>query len=762
MTKRRKTPATKIEREVNAEYAERRARRLFSNSRAVALLDRLGVNADTAKHFRLGLSERYMSRNGAIFEKALLAPVINRTGIFISQSVYLNLPELTVNPAHPLQWMRGAARTYYSGAFRNQSSLAVCASCLDLWSLRQTLGSLEREMDLLLIASTDLSRIPAEWRQSRFWEPFKAVFLIPGGTEESENTAAQIARFSGRKIRRISFPANNVSNWRQYRETDPDREDLKLLFDTAADIEPKIAEDGENNRRSGRFEYRPVDILSSFHRGFLYYPVRTLFNQFERGKSPDGKAQAVLSSRVETIIVRSDRTIHTIGEALAPRGTPPADRILQLSDGTILETRPRASSYATWSWNSIKRFLSGKAQTRPLKTLLGEVKSLLRNSVWLPNAYDYDLLTALVPVTYSQAVFSSVPMIVATGPPATGKSALGRAMASVCANAVIAGQISAAGIARLIDQTRGFVVLDDLESVGTRTGRKDKPQFNELVQSLKLSYNKETSVKLWTDVRGGMRVERLNFFGVKMINNTTGTDPILGSRTLRVRTIKMSPSIESDFGLEESISGKSLSRLRDELHVWAFENARLIDSIYKKSVPRATNRFEEITAPLRVIAELAEDTELSEGLQKALDKQLAASSEPAKPVEIVKRAMEILVQSGFRAVSPTHLALQMKSVTRDSGVETSEDMQVDDPVWVGRQMRRAGCVENNAPMLRKRVRGKSLRVYPISERFISESLGNSQQSRNESLEERAAGDFCTECSNCEYNQLGCPLQKSKP
>jgi acid phosphatase family membrane protein YuiD len=96
-------------------------------------------------------------------------------------------------------------------------------------------------------------------------------------------------------------------------------------------------------------------------------------------------------------------------------------------------------------------------------------------------------------------------------------------MVRICANAASIGQASAAGVARLIHETKGFVVMDDLESVGTRSG-KDASQFNELIQALKLSYNKETSWKIWTDVSRGMRVERLNFFGVKMINNTTGAD----------------------------------------------------------------------------------------------------------------------------------------------------------------------------------------------------------------------------------------------
>jgi hypothetical protein len=100
-------------------------------------------------------------------------------------------------------------------------------------------------------------------------------------------------------------------------------------------------------------------------------------------------------------------------------------------------------------------------------------------------------------------------------------------MKDVCANSALVGQGSAATIARLIDLSRGFVVLDDIESIGSN---KADAQFSELIQGLKLSYKKSTAAKIWTDIKT-MKVEKLNFFGIKMINNTTGVDAILGSRS---------------------------------------------------------------------------------------------------------------------------------------------------------------------------------------------------------------------------------------
>ncbi|HWS86443.1 MAG TPA: hypothetical protein VN282_05750 [Pyrinomonadaceae bacterium] len=194
---------------------------------------------------------------------------------------------------------------------------------------------------------------------------------------------------------------------------------------------------------------------------------------------------------LETVVIRSDRTVHTAVWSRSRKGTKQQNQVLRLSDGTLISDEPRANKYGTWSWGSVNAYLQGKSRARPLGEMLREVEEYLRSSVWLPYDEDYALLALTVPVTYAQAVFDAVPLIFLNGPAGSGKSQTGRAMARVSANAYVCGQSSAASIARFIDESRGFVVLDDLEAVGNKGG-----EFSELVQALKQSYSKATATKL--------------------------------------------------------------------------------------------------------------------------------------------------------------------------------------------------------------------------------------------------------------------------
>src|SRR5207237_566662 len=118
-------------------------------------------------------------------------------------------------------------------------------------------------------------------------------------------------------------------------------------------------------------------------------------------------------------------------------------------------------------------------------------------------------------------------------------------------------------------------------------------EFSELAQALKLSYNQETATKLWTDVKT-MRTERLNFFGVKLINNTRGADSILGSRMLRIQTARIPEHQRSQFGESRPADWRRIDELRDELHTWTFENVAAIDAEYRRLFPKDSDRAEEI------------------------------------------------------------------------------------------------------------------------------------------------------------------------
>lgn len=747
-------------RPANREFLARRQKRLFETIAAMEWLENRGIRKQAIQTFYLGLSETYIDRKGTTHRNALLGPVIGVDGIPLNRTVYYNIPGITLNPAADNGWMKGSPTTYYAEAKKGCKSIFICEGPKDLWRTWQAFYDAEDAPDVLLISSTHGSAMPVEWQHFSFWSQFDLVFLGHDNDSAGDKTAQSIAHVAGHETLRVRPPKEKGKDWTDFWQHGGSMGEFKALLSEANLISEEITASIED-KKPGRYDYKPIDIATAFHRGYLYYPVRTLNNALESVKGNDGYAEQQLVARIETVVVRSDRTVHVVREDPAPKGTPPEERVLRLTDGTLIESKPKASIYSTWSWASINAYRNGKSKFRDLAIILKEVNTYLRQAVWLPYEFDYDMLTLLVPVTYAQAVFQSVPMILVVGPAGSGKSALGRAMARICANAASVGQVSAAGVARLIHETKGFVVMDDLESVGSRSG-KDIPQFNELIQALKLSYNKETSWKIWTDVSRGMRVERLNFFGVKMINNTTGTDNILGSRMLRVQTRKVPNELREVLGVHEDFDAPWLNRLRDELHTWTFEHVALIDATYKRLFPQPTDRASEIAAPLRVFADIAGDEDIASGLDYVLTMNRRSVADPDDPIEVMKEAMKRLVRDGYKQISTTHVVLEMKTLIDQNADRhlTNEIAKWEDPAWVGRQLRTHDIIETNSQGGRQWLFGKSLRIYPIKDHFIDEALGSESESVPGYMI-RNPVDFCSGCTDCRYRIAGCPIMESR-
>lgn len=748
-------------RQGNSEFQRKRQKRLRENKQAVRKLREIGLTDRTIEQYRLGLSEPYSGKDQLLHENALLAPVLSERGVLTSQTVYCNLPGITVNPSAENRWMRGASMTYHSEKFEHHTSLLVVDELTDLWLTQQFLDEWKDKLNLLIICSTHPDRMPSEWHDRAFWERFERIYVGYSNNAAGDRRAASLAEFTGREVRRIRLPLNFGTSWTEFWQKEGTVEDFYRLLFEAAVIGTEISDSSTDSDSLGRFPYQPIDISTVFNNGFLYYPVRTLINSLESFRGDRGDSLTRKTTRTETVVVRSDRTIHTVHEEPAPRGTPPSERVLRLTDGTLIDAYPKASVYTTWSWNSIRDYQESKSRTRPLKVLLREIKTFLKESVWLPFEYDYDLLTLLAPVTYAQAVFQSVPMILVTGEAGSGKSALGRAMCRICANAAAVGQISAAAIARLIHETRGFVLLDDLESIGRRS-KRESSLFNELIQALKLSYNKETSFRLWTDVSRGMRVERLNFFGVKMINNTTGVDDILGSRMLRVSTRKISRELELQLVPSQSLRSRvKLDSLRDELHTWTFENVSLIDMTYRRLFPYISDRNAEISSPLRVFAEIAEDEKLARGVDRALKVKTEQVKEPPDAVSVMIQAVRRLVREGYDKISSTHVMLEMKNILGSFRYQAlnGDAFKWDDASWVGRQLRLYELIDVNLVPDRLSLFGKSLRVYPVKEKVLNE-IADENKNCHEFLR-RHPLSFCSGCKNCAYRDFNCPIMMSR-
>jgi hypothetical protein len=742
-------------RALNHEFNARLRKRLRDNKRAIQYLTNRGLTLETVEHLGLGLSAPYRGKKTRReHADALMYPLRNHEGKFYNKYGYYNVPDVTLNPLAGGGWISGDALIYYGGSAAGRRLAFVCQRPIDLWRHWQALEATDIGRDILLLCSTHESEFPREWKEARFWEGWETVFLGFDNDPVGEFLSTRLAELVGRDARRALVPAVYGKDWTEFWQGGADTAEFIRLLRDAPTFSFKIRGDHEGEQGYGRFPYRPVNINGAYHNGHLYYTVQILNRA--TGLAPrDGGGKVVRDvERLETVVVRSDRTVHTAMLADAPRGTRERDRVLRLTDGTLIDREPLPNRYGTWSWPSIKAYLDGRSKARPLGEILRDVEAYLRASVWLPYEEDYALLTLTVPVTFSQAIFDSAPLIFVNGPAGSGKSELGRAMARVCCNAYVCGQSSAATIARFIDESRGFVVLDDMEMIGGRGG-----QFGELVQALKLSYNQATAVKLWTDVRT-MRTQTLDFFGVKMINNTRGTGEILGSRMLRVRTARMPEGVRARFGEQRPAKSSGLGRLRDELHTWTFGNVKRIEETYRALYPKTPDRSDEITAPLKVLAHIAGDPEMSSRLEVALTKQVGQPVSADAPPRLLHEALKNLIAQGYDAVSPTHVTLEMRRLHGEGGAPTSgETPEWLNAVWVGRMLHGQGVLDLE-PQAYRRIRlfGMNLRFFRLRESYLEE-VQTSFASRGTSIPiaSRQPTDFCGDCESCPYAIVGCEI-----
>ena len=742
---------------LNPEFHARLKKRLRQNSEALAYLKGLGLTDETIEHYGLGLSIPYKSRTSREEQgDALCYPVINRAGAFTNKYGYYNVPGVTKGAGHEDGWSSGEARTYYTAPMEGCQNIFVCDTAREVWRLRQETKGQGIYDGLLFVASTRPDDFPDEWEAPGFWSRWETVYLGFGAGMVGEARAAKLASLIEREARRITPPVEAGGNWGGFWNNSLEgAREFGELIDAAPFMSVRLNIEDDDGEQPGRFGYRPVNINGAYHDGNLYYTARVLNRGVDIERRDSGEDVVQQTERLETVVVKSDRTVHTTAVRPAPKGTRFEDRVLRLTDGTLVERPPSPNRYGTWSWHSIKSYLAGTSKTRKLKDILADVERHLRSSVWLPHEENYALLTLTVPVTYAQSVFDSVPIIFLHGPAGSGKSETGRAMARVCANAYVCGQSTAASIARFIDESRGFVVLDDLEVIGGRGG-----EFGELVQALKLSYNKETAVKLWTDVKT-MRTMRLNFFGVKMINNTRGADEILGSRMLRIQTGKIPEHLKTKFQETALTEAVKLRSLRDELHTWTYMNVSEIESQYRSLCPKHSDRAAEISAPLKVMSALAGGGELGRMLDLALVRQQQKALELDDPLKVMRRALRNLAIQGHETVSVTQVALEMRHVLTLSlgSAFLAGFPEWTKSEWVGRKLRSEGLVKERFDVARRiRVWGANLRFYTISSAFLERVM---KYCASEKIQypttTKKPQDFCQICETCQYRSVSCEI-----
>jgi hypothetical protein len=721
-----------------------------------------GLTQPTIGHFGLGLSDVYTDKEGINRGKVVTAPMRSLSdGIFLNKNYFVAVPDYSINPKSQNGWMPKPVFSYWSEGRKDQRILLVCEGLKDVWRMWQELHAHGLTDQIMLLSSTHGSANPDEWKSSEFWESWDKIFLGQDNDVPGRGYVATVQGYIGKAAYRVEVPTSFGKDWTDFWQNGGTIEQFKeLLTNAPLAGEVNVQKDRQDDTKPnvvpqiGTFSYDPVDIAGAYVNGYLYYPiqVRQVVGYNDAGKPLE---------KLQTFVIRSDRKQFGYAYSEAPPGTPQSQRVLRLTDGTVIMKEPRPSRWKTWSWDSIMEYKSGKAKVRPIRQIVLEIVEVLKQAVWLPNQEDYIALALTVPVTYVQSVFESVPLILMNGDKNTGKSETGKAMNLLCANSAFIGQISAASAARLIDESRGFVVLDDVEKLAAKS---DHDSISDFIQAIKVSYNKSSATKLWTDSKT-MKVEELNFYGVKMLNNTLGTDPILMSRMIRIQTLRKPEGMEPHQRQFDANDKCKLRALRNELHCWAFSNVELVDKTYQKVFATKSERHDEIAAPLRTIAQLVSDPVVTAQLEVCLARQKVQQQQHTAddPTQTLREAVINLIRDGYERATVTHVTLELRTLL-DENFGMTNKQEIPDwaqPIWIGRQLRALALVDD-VELGRDRLWGKNLRLIKFSDHIVHEATHDKDGNQiYESRPQKDVKDFCQQCSDCPYRDTECDMQKKR-
>ncbi|MFT5692008.1 MAG: hypothetical protein ACI92E_001339, partial [Oceanicoccus sp.] len=679
-------------------------------------------------------------------------------------------------------WAVGEPLAYHSKAVTIETSIAIITEGQkDLWILDEYLASTPYARNVVLLSSTHGTNIPHEWLDENYWELFDRIFIATDNDGPGDTFANNLAGTIGQPTYRVRVP----HSYNQKSDSGTDISDFVLSnpplrdFERLLKLAPETMSESHNNNQEdshkpldsvnpGSYGYAPIDVNGGFDksRSLLHYPLT--IHQVEKQqkfsssglKAEDAQGEEVweVTERLRTIVLRSDQKILQVITPKAPSGTSTVDMVLRLNDGTIIKEKPTTNSYSTWDWQHAQQFMSGAIILESTETLVNKAISHLKGSVWLPHSEDYALLALTVLATYVQEAFDAVPYVLANGIAGSGKSQLGMAMAELSCNSNVVGAITAATMSREINNTSGLLVIDDLEGIAASS--KNNTQVNDMLQFLKVGYKKATSNRRVTEGQGEKaKVVNLNLFGIKFITNTQGVEGILGTRMLTIHTRKM---VEGQTISQRPLPTHETYALRQQLHGWAFSNVAKLYDHYCLKYSENTNRDNEISAPLRVIAHFCNSQEISDALEKSLGKQDRYRHDDNDPVAVLLEAVDNLIQRGYYTPTLQHIVMEMSTLVEDGfGQESRSDIpDWSKPEWVSRQLKQHDLIEHQTKTKRVRLYGKSLRTVTITRQKL-DAVILPFTANGGVVEKQEARAFCKGCDDCPYAAQGCDMMSAR-
>ncbi|MGM0743554.1 MAG: hypothetical protein ACQEVT_18525 [Pseudomonadota bacterium] len=719
--------------------------RLKPDGEAWGYLDGIGLDPEEIKErFGVGLAARSNSKDGRPSGQWLTAPVVGRDGVLLKRMVKLVVPDLTVNPQDAESWCAGAPLTYWCGPDTEKPWLFVAPRVRDAWRVWQAIRGTSLEARMAIIASTDHGALPEEWKSADFWCGRQRIYLGHDNDTLGEQTASRIRMRIPRDFLRIEVPRSVGCNWIDFFSENPEPagveaferqlEEAHVIGLKAPKVTPPVP---LSDQKEGIYEDGRININGAFENGQMYYPfqVRKVENVQRRKQKSDGTFDVfwIKTTFYETRVVRSDGAMLGVNVAPAPRGVEEEDRVIVLDDGTEILSIPKPREFSTWTWPNIRKFVDdlsvGKTSHRPLSEIMTDLRVHLRQVIWLPNETDYDLIAAYVVISYCYNAFGAIPMLLLNGEKGSGKSSLGEAIADLSFNGQMLGGGSEKAFVRAVDQGRGLLVLDDLEAVGRRGA--DDSGYGDINQILKVGYSKATGLKSVFGEKGTIRI--LNFYCPKVITNIRGIDAVNATRMYTILCRPM-PSAIAESG---RILGRDLSvsePLRQELHAWGMANILDVHRRYEDKAGNRSDRAEQIATPLRVIADMTDDTAFIEAVNTALARLAYGKRGAAGAEDLVIQAVEAAIERGARSLISlaqirAELALIPESRLLEPANQVPQDLApLQDHNALGRLLRTLG-IRRTTDGPRVRLSGQLMRCYELDRDFVAGVLERAKEEK---------------------------------
>jgi hypothetical protein len=762
----RPTPAD-LNRTITAEDAYLR-RHVSSLGRETAAMEWLtkqrGYSPTVVRRFHLGL-ERGGAKSKA--NNALIFPRMNDEGQITRHYFHYPVPGLTTfnkprdETAGSWGFKSDLPYFYFSGAAAGKSEILICEGFKDLWAVATLLEQdINLQQTLLVVTATHgagqtpkcIAAIPTDW-----WQRFQTIFI---GLDDDKTGRAAIdasvraLNSFGCEVKWARVPPHVAT----VKDKRADWNDL-LLKGSLSDFRSTLSNasvyavpsDVPNKDSNGNaLSYDEVDPNVLFHRGYYYWP-------FER---PEWREDPELG-RLEEFQIRVLRSDGVILDIVSSKTiTQFGRRIRRLSDGTPISRLPRPVSNAKSSldWRTVNAYVEARTRGRmlptpPLAELLNKIRLHLKATIWLPDEENYALMALGAFTSYAQEIFQAVPLFFSHGPAGSGKTQLAAEVSSLGCNGRALGRTTLAGLMDTADRTRGLVCVDDLEEMAPSRGR-NAGIINPLQQIIKQSYEK-TGAHHTRIGEDGDLAER-NFYGVKLINNTQGIDTITSTRmfTIHMRR-RTEQALAEMLGLQEhKLTVLAKRRLRNQCHIWVFSNVDEINRVYQGLLPKCIERSDEISAPLRTLAEISGDETIKAHLEVAIQRREGAV--PAVEDAALLEAMDACIARGQTSVAAHQIINEViRILGADWDCTNRQEIQLwMQPKWVTEKMHIEGWIERKHAS-RPRVPHnessvKRLTAYEWNQKFLAERIAALKAVGKEIPSSPDANSFCLGCAKCEY------------